>query len=119
MAARSKGFGDIWKGLKKNPALLITIIVGVIIVFVLISNRQSDTSGGTDNTQGLPNGTGGSNYYVMGLGDEYSTGGPWDSFFRKHPASYHNRHHHVTGKSHHDHHNKHSDHHDKHKKKKK
>lgn len=99
-AKKGKGFGDIWKGLKKNPALLIAGIVGLIIIFVLISNSQANASGASANNSGLPNGTGGSSYYIVGAGDEYATGGPWDSFFKKHPASYHNKKHSTSGKSH-------------------
>jgi hypothetical protein len=101
-AKKDKGFGDIGKGLRKNPALVIGIIVAIIIFFVILSNSQSGAGSSSDG-QGLPNGTGGSSYYLVGLGNDYATGGPWDSFFRKYPGSYHSKHHHVTGKSHHDH----------------
>lgn len=99
-AKKDKGFGDIGKGLRKNPALLIALIVGVIVVFVLISNRTNSADAGSN--QGLPNGSGSASY-LIGLGNDYATGGPWDSFFKKYPGSYHSHKHHVTGKSHHDH----------------
>lgn len=61
---KDKGAGDIWKGLKKNPALLIVIVLAIAAVIYILASNQNASTGGTaaGANQGLGSGQG---YYLL------------------------------------------------------